>query len=176
MDKWLYGAHPTSTSANPIAINRRNSNDIWPAPLIGYTFSMVRLLSVYLAATILACPLLCQPGQCSAADDGADSGRRCCCCHGSGSQSPEEQPTAPERRSSDSGGCCQCICGGAVVGDAGAVIAEVDTSWWSPVAILIPVRISPQSAQFDWLRAAPWPDDDMNVGRALRCRYGTLLC
>src|SRR5688572_12235602 len=100
---------------------------------------MTRLLSLYLAATILACPLLCRFGPCSVAADGVESVGGCCCCHGGGSPSSDQQPTSPERRSSDSGGSCQCICGGAVVDDAGSNVGGVDTSWWSPVATLAPV-------------------------------------
>ena len=135
---------------------------------------MSRVLSVYLAATILVCPLFCHVAQCSVTAEGVESVRGCCCGNGAGSPL-EEQPTAPERRSSDSGGCCQCICGGAVVDAAAADIAGVDTGWWSPVVILMP-GVSFQKAQFDWSCAALWSDDDMNTGRAVCCLYCTLLC
>ncbi|HJQ78856.1 MAG TPA: hypothetical protein VJ828_02820 [Lacipirellulaceae bacterium] len=137
---------------------------------------MPRLLSIYLAATILTCPLVCRFGQCSAAAGESQRIGCCSCCHGCAPQSSENHPAAPERGSSDPTGSCQCICGGAVVDDAGSVIAQLDTSWWSPVAIILPHSIDADSIEFDGFCAAPWPDIGMNPGRALCCLYSTLLC
>jgi hypothetical protein len=136
---------------------------------------MSRVLCVYLAATIFACPLFCQLGQCGAAAEGVES---ICsgCCHGGGPISSEEQPSAPERDSSDEGGSCQCICGGAVVDGAAQSVAVLDTSWWSPVAIILPQIADSQQGQLDRFSGSPWPDDGMNAGRVLCCLYSTLLC
>jgi hypothetical protein len=140
---------------------------------IRYSCIMSRVLRVYLTAAILACPLLCRFTESSAAAGGSQ-GVGCSCCQGSGRQSSEDG--APERRSSNPGGSCQCICGGAVVDDAAVAVAELDTSWWSPVAIIRLHSLSSVSIELDRFGAAPWPDIGMNPGRALCCLYSMLLC
>lgn len=143
---------------------------------IGYTCVMTRVISVYLTATILACPLFCGFAECGAPADGSQRIGCCSCCHGCAPQSSENHPTAPERDSSDPAGSCQCICGGAVVDDAGSVVAPLDTSWWSPVAIILPHSIRADSLELEGFCAAPWPDIGMNLGRELCCLYSRFLC
>src|SRR5262245_36254606 len=125
---------------------------------------MNRLISVYLAATIFVCPLYCRFTQCKAdAADGAEP--VCSCCHGGHSHgAPAKDPSAPEPQPSDSGGSCQCICGGAVVDHASANVADLDMSWWLPVAIISPWAVNSNEMAFDRFCAAPWPDDGMNAG------------
>jgi hypothetical protein len=140
-----------------------------------YTTNMNRVLSLYLAATIFACPLYCWFAKCGAAVEGTTP--VCSCCHGGGSHgTPANAPTAPGPQPSDSGGSCQCICGGAVVDHANANVADIDTSWWLPVAIISPRVAHTNEMPFDCFCRAPWPDDGMNVGRSLCCLYSTLLC
>jgi hypothetical protein len=136
---------------------------------------MVRVLSVYLAATIFVCPLYCRFTQCSVAAEG--TAPICSCCHRHGLPvAPAEHPSAPEPRPCDSGGSCQCICGGAVVDAAGSLVPDLDTSWWSPVAIILPRLAHSNEMPFDLFCAALWPDDGMNTGRSLCCLYSTLQC
>jgi hypothetical protein len=137
---------------------------------------MNRLLSIYLAATIFVCPLYCRFTQCEA--DAADGAAPVCsCCHRSHSQgTPAKIPSAPEPQPSNSGGSCQCICGGALVDIVHSHIADVDTSWWLPVAIMSPRVVHLNEMPFDRFCAVPWPDDGVNVGRSLCCLYSTLLC
>jgi hypothetical protein len=63
-----------------------------------------------------------------------------------------------------------------VVDAAGSHVPDLDTSWWSPVAIISPRVARSNEMPFDLFYAAPWPDDGMNTGRSLCCLYSTLLC
>jgi hypothetical protein len=114
---------------------------------------------------------------CSAAPQGAEAVGCPCCAHGAKMpSSSHENPSPQGGRSPQSGGACQCICGGAVVDEAGLNVAELDASCWLPVAIILPSVIDSNQSPFDRFSAAPWPDDGVNVGRSLCCLYSTLLC
>ena len=135
---------------------------------------MRRPLAILLIATIFACPLICAAGN----GGGGTASASCCgCCHragganSSGEQSCPAKPTVP-----DSGHACQCICGGAVVEDAGTQDVSLDTGWSLPVAVAIPLVTHIQEAELRPFCSAPWPDVGMNPGRALRCLLCTYLC
>jgi hypothetical protein len=129
-----------------------------------------RAISIFLIATILNCPLYCSW---SAGGVGAE-GKACCrgCCH------PSSQPASGERScpARDSGKCCQCICGGAVIGDAATLDIGFDASLSLPVVDLAVTSVLSQVSNLPRIRTTPWPDDGVNVGRALCCLYSTLLC
>jgi hypothetical protein len=158
-----------------IAANGPIPYDIWSNAGKWYTSNMNRVLSLYLAATIFFCPLNCRFKQCKA-DAAEGTAPICSCCHGGHSQgTTPKTPSAPQPRPSDSGGSCQCICGGAVVDHVSANVANLDTSWWLPVAIISSCEFH-SNETFDRFRRAPWPDDGTNTGRSLCCLYSMLLC
>jgi hypothetical protein len=167
----------TSKTGSDCEKTRENISS-WPRVCNGLYFHMMRAtLSIYLAATIFACPLLCNWGVYSAASQGAEAVRCPCCAHAAEMpSSSHENPSSQDGPSPRSGGSCQCICGGAVVDEAESNVAELDTSCWLPVAIMLPSVIDFSQSPFDRFCAAPWPDDGVNVGRALCCLYSTLLC
>jgi hypothetical protein len=135
-----------------------------------------RLLSILLAAGIVACPLLCKGGSCCFSDEHSAAKRGCCsaCCKSKDSQPADQTPVPsdPTHSPAQYGGC---ICGGAVIEDAATHHLELtDCTWIAPLvsqhdaALFNPL----QHAQFSVLL----PDDGKNQGRARRCLMSSYLC
>jgi hypothetical protein len=135
-----------------------------------------RLLSLVLAATIVACPFCCMVGSATAKAAG-EKHRPCCeCCH-------DDRPPAPEQKSDEPGDCptksgtaCQCICGGAV-SDAGIPPdVGVDRSVWADLPADGLAALSVAEANLCITTAQLQPDDGHNLGRIMRCLFSTYLC
>jgi hypothetical protein len=129
-----------------------------------------RALNILLAVGIFTCPLVCR------------GGGRCCgnehatlehvCCEECGANPAHPDRDRGDNRESEPSDCCQCICGGAVV-EITMLQLDLDVcEWITPVPIqALDPTIEPP---FEFVGALP--DDDMNPGRALRCRIMSFLC
>jgi hypothetical protein len=131
-----------------------------------------RAFSILLITAIFNCPLCCSWGAGSVRS--GDTAKTHCrgCCH-SPAKSESGEQSCPLR---EPGKCCQCICGGAIVGDAVAQDIGFDASLPMPVANRAVVSVPAQYIEFLRIRTTPWPDDGVNVGRAMCCLYSTFLC
>ena len=132
------------------------------------------LLSIALATTIFACPLLCRTSA-SVRVTAASPGGCCSCCHSHQEQSPADN-APPSNQDKGSSGCCQCICGGALLDVDGSHVAGVDVTFWAPVAIVEPLAAQAIAARLNASGGALQRSDGMNPGRALRCLFMTFLC
>jgi hypothetical protein len=137
-----------------------------------------QVLSILLATSIVACPVLCGRGAACCGTVRASGVHACCeACRDVESNGGGERDSAPSHQ--DSGApkqCNGCICGGAVVDDVSAQNLVVTNDHW----IAIPTAFQLLSAASD-LRPmpnpkGPLPDDDMNPGRAMRCIMSSYLC
>ena len=137
-----------------------------------------QILSILLATSIVACPLLCNAGNVCCSKGSSASGQACCeGCHEadpSSSGNYDPAPVGDQSRTPDD--YCHCICGGAVIEDNGLQDLKLHLSNW----IIVPVAaqfvaevIRPQQGNVSWTLL---PDDGMNPGRALRCRMMSFLC
>lgn len=133
------------------------------------------ILSLLLSASVISCPLLCRAG--SACCRGEQSQRTYTCCDSRCQQNahPASHKSGPANHRPHSPASCNCICRGAVVeisasqhlefvGHAWAAIPSVD-----PLLVVI-AHIGPQAASWETL------PDDVNLGRAMRCRMMSYLC
>jgi hypothetical protein len=133
---------------------------------------MARSIAITMIATLLSCPLLCAAGESLVAGSAKGEMKRCCCCDKHG----EDGSCPTDSRRSHSGHSCQCICGGAVVDDAGAVVVAFDWGWSVPIepaAVVVGQAIELELRRFS---VAAWPDVGMNRGRAICCMFNTYLC
>jgi hypothetical protein len=130
-----------------------------------------RALNILLALGIFTCPLVCRGGD------------RCCgnehaalehvCCEECGAN-PADHDRGDKRGPGSNDGC-QCICGGAVI-EITTLHLYLDVCEWITPTIPIQVLAPTIEPQFDFVGTPPLPDDDMNPGRALRCRIMSFLC
>ena len=81
-----------------------------------------------------------------------------------------------EAGESNGGHSCQCICGGAVVDDAGSQFTGIDMSWSLPLAVVAPQLGYVAAIPCCQVVVAPWPDVGMNRGRAICCLCSTYQC
>jgi hypothetical protein len=101
----------------------------------------------------------------------------CSCRQAAGTCSSSERHSCPSPAPSENpGDSCQCICGGAVIDDAGVHELKIETNWSLLAAVVEPVLVQADVLRVLRLATPPWPDDGVNVGRALCCLYSTLLC
>ena len=137
-----------------------------------------QLLSILLATSIVACPLLCRGGAACCDKVRSDSTNACCDeCHRSEiSHSANHDSVPRDHDSSTPCECDGCICGGAVVEDSALQQLVLEGSSW----ILLPVSNQLLAVASDLNQAAisgtPLPDDGINPGRALRCLMMSYLC
>lgn len=133
-------------------------------------------VTILLTAAIFACPILCAVGDCYDCDSG-EAADGCSCCHEGGAANSGDGNSYPaDSRPPDSGDACACICGGAVVDDAGSHVVHFDWSWSLPVAVVEPAVGQLHEALFRQFSLAPWPDVGRNAGRAICCLFSTYLC
>ncbi|MGD9632001.1 MAG: hypothetical protein AB7G28_10875 [Pirellulales bacterium] len=136
---------------------------------------MVRSTSCLLIAALVLCPLLCGGGRASPRAGSATPAHGCSCCDrpastGQGDSCPADH--SPARR----GHSCQCICGGAIAGDAAPQVVALDWSWSLPVAVIeLPMAQLLEESQLS-SATAPWPDVGPNHGRALCYLFSTMQC
>jgi hypothetical protein len=132
-------------------------------------------LPVVLVLSILACPLICRGGLCECDGERAPAVHSCCDgCHRAGESTLPDEPSDPR---DDNALCGGCICNGAVIENSSLHLLFVDgcCEWSasSPYAVVAEIVTNLH-------RIATWkshlPDDDMNPGRALRCRMMSYLC
>jgi hypothetical protein len=132
-----------------------------------------RTLNILVAACIFACPLVCRDGgQCCGIEHAA---QKHACCEGCGANPAHNDRDRGDNREHGSDDCYECICGGAVVEITTLHLYLDVCEWITPsAAVEIPVDIS--EPQHDFAGTLLLPDDDMNPGRALRCRIMSFLC
>jgi len=133
-------------------------------------------VSVLLATSVFACPLICYSGHAVARAGGKPVAS--CCCHSAANAPPAGDHSRGNPSRSQGPKCgCQGICGGAVVENDTAHNLTLDTTWSLPVAVIAPLLLARlEETRFNRFCATPWPDDGMNRGRALCCLYCTFLC
>jgi hypothetical protein len=138
---------------------------------------MRRAFAILLTVTILACPQLCTLGECCLDTNNESGAGGCSCCHeGEAESSGDEHSLPVDSRLPDSGHSCTCICGGAVLDDAGLHVVQFDWTWSLPVVVSEPA-IGPLHDTLDCQNSlAPWPDVGMNAGRAICCLCSTYQC
>ena len=134
---------------------------------------MRRVASLLLAVAIFGCPLVCAWGHAGGGKAAQWERGGCSCCHHEDAL-PSEGSDCPSQPGSDSP--CQCVCGGAVLGDTAQFDVGLDVDWSLPVVVadggvVLAVAVENNS----WI-AAPWPDVGMNRGRWMCCLFCTYLC
>ncbi len=134
---------------------------------------MPRVLSLTLIVALLDCPMLCGLLQTVCAEGPAEN-PVCSCCQHCGAPPTGEEP-APSRPAPSDNSICQCICNGAVIDYATLQFPDIDFDYWSPLPVTTPT-ITASAGYLTSGRAALWPDDGMNLGRAMRCLFMTYLC
>src|SRR5688572_3795566 len=130
-----------------------------------------RALNILLAVSIFACPLVCR------------GGGQCCrnelamlehvCCEECGANPAHHD--RGDNHEPASGDCCQCICGGAVV-EITTLHLYLDVCEWTTASAAVAIQAEISEPQHDFAGIPRLPDDDMNPGRALRCRIMSFLC
>jgi hypothetical protein len=137
---------------------------------------MSRLVAILLSFVIWACPLVCAVGKCVAHATGKIDACGCCCDRGAGDQTPADNshgsksPTSP-----GSSHGSQCICNGAVMGDAAWTGVELAARWDLPAVVPV-VAATSVSLPDEVVREAWMPDIGLSAGRALCCLHGVLQC
>jgi hypothetical protein len=137
-----------------------------------------RVISVYLATALVACPYFCKQGSASPETERVEAHNCCGCAHAHHtSPANAEFPEVPDQPREHSGSSCQCICGGAVEEDAPAIDFGFDAGWTVP-ALLVPAYVAQTEGEsLHRSLTAPPPDEGgMSPGRALRCRLMSFLC
>jgi hypothetical protein len=134
-----------------------------------------RALTLFLVASIAACPFVCTLGGASAKAAGEASRGRCDCCHQEQSSDPLS-PGDSRHCPTNSHECCQCICGGAILEVVDTPGCGVDTSLWAPLPSEGMQILTPTAANRHWCIEHVQPDDGSNVGRAMRCLFMSYLC
>jgi hypothetical protein len=135
---------------------------------------MSRLVAILLSFVIWACPLVCAAGKCAAHATGQNN--TCCCDRGAGDEAPargshdSKSPTSP-----GSSHGSQCICNGAVMGDAAWTGVELDARWELPAMVPV-VAATSVALPEEVVREAWLPDIGLSAGRSLCCLYGVLQC
>jgi hypothetical protein len=131
-----------------------------------------QLLSILIATSIFVCPFVCKGGAACCDAHEPEAVHHCCdACDDSHSQREDDRGSLPARSGDVSDGC---ICGGAVIElsalqglnlDLFVFVAPVDTGESELVV------------QREHMRSTVClPDDDMNIGRAMRGLMMSFLC
>jgi hypothetical protein len=133
-----------------------------------------RALNILLAVGIFACPLVCRGrGQCCGNEH---TTLEHACCESCGTNPGHHDRDRSDNGESDSDDCCQCICGGAVVEVEHQQLHLDECAWITPSASAIHVVAAIVEPQLDFICTPALPNDDMNPGRAMRCRLMSFLC
>jgi hypothetical protein len=143
---------------------------------VRYNLDMSRLVAILLSFVIWACPLVCAVGKCSAHAAGNSKACGSCCDREAGDDAPaknshdSKSPTSPGPSHGS-----QCICNGAVMGDAAWTGVELDARWDLPA--VMPVVVATSVALPDGVVREAWlPDIGLSAGRALCCLHSVLQC
>ncbi len=139
---------------------------------------MNQLISILLATSIVACPLLCKGGAACCAKERSNGAPACCdACHKTNSDRSADRESVPsDPNSRTPRECGGCICGGAVVQDSALQQLVLDGCNWIALPAVhqsIAVAVVMPPAAVSW---ALLPDDGMNPGRAMRCLIMSYLC
>jgi hypothetical protein len=131
-------------------------------------------LSILLATSIAACPLLCKLGSaCCAAQSGAVQQTCCRGCH-SETKDDSQAPRSPSDHSPEK--CRQCVCGGALLEKSSLADIQLESHWSLPAPILYATVASAGQSRFELYSTPLRPEDGNNPGRVLRQLYMTFLC
>jgi hypothetical protein len=137
-----------------------------------------QLLSILLATSIVACPLLCRGGA-ACCDNKRSHDTHACCneCHKSECSHSADRQSVPRNHNSrtpvEYGGC---ICGGAVVEDSALQHLVLEGYSWIALPAVDQLVAVVSDLQQVTISRTPLPDDSMNPGRALRCLMMSYLC
>ena len=128
------------------------------------SFVISKLVSLFLATLILACPFNCMP----ASQDCADTVNQSCCSHCQ--PESQENPLIPSHSSTD---CCQCFCSGAIIEAA----SQIDLTLSSLACGDFPMTDTHfQLLSLNAVRDQILFDPDISSGRQIRCLQMSFQC